>query len=78
MGHIARHGVKPDEAEEVFQNEPIFRKGRSWFHTVYGCTGEGRYLFVVYVRKSGGVVRIITARQMTLAEKRYYRRQRGE
>ncbi len=78
IGHIARHGVKPDEAEGAFQNEPVFRKGRSGFHIVYGRTEEGRYLFVVYVRKAGGTVRIITARDMTPSERRYYRRQRGE
>lgn len=78
IGHIARHGVKPDEAEDAFQNEPVFRKGRSGFHTVYGRTEEGRYLFVVHIRKSGGVAHIITARNMTPAERRYYRRQRGE
>ena len=76
--HIGRHGVKPDEAEEAFQNEPVFRKGRSGFHILYGRTEEGRYLFVVYVRKSGGVIRIVTTRNMTPTERRYYRRQRGE
>ncbi len=75
--HIGRHEVSPEEAEDVFDHDPVFRKGRSGFHTVYGRTGAGRYLFVVYVRKPGAI-RIITARDMTLTEKRYYRRQRGE
>lgn len=78
VGHIARHRVKPEEAEEAFWNEPVFRKGRGGFRTVYGRTDEGRYLFVVYVRKVGGTACVITARDMTPAERRWYRRQRGE
>ena len=54
IGHIARHKVKPDEAEEAFWNEPVFRRGRGGFRTVYGRTDEGRYLFVVYVRSPAG------------------------
>jgi uncharacterized DUF497 family protein len=75
VGHVTRHKVRPNEAEEAFRNEPLFRKGRRGFRTVYGRTGDGRYLFVVYVRKRNGV-RIITARDMTPAERRYYRRER--
>ncbi|NPV72285.1 MAG: BrnT family toxin [Pelotomaculum sp.] len=78
IGHIARHGVKPDEAEDAFQNNPVFQKGRDGFHIVYGRTEEGRYLFVAYVRKPGGVARVITARNMTPTERRYYRKQRSE
>lgn len=78
IGHIARHKVMPWEAENVFKNGPIFRRGRGDYHTVYGRTEGGRYLFVVYLRKPDGLARVVTARDMTPAERRYYRKQRGE
>ena len=76
-GHIARHRVSPDEAEQALLNEPLFRKGRGGYRVAFGRTDEGRYLFVVYVLKAGGTARVVTARDMTPAERRYYRRQKG-
>lgn len=75
--HIARHGVSPEEAEQAFFGEPLFRRSRKKsLKTVFGRTDAGRYLFVVFTVKPGSVVRVITARDMTAAERRYYRRER--
>jgi len=43
-----------------------------------GRTDAGRYLFVVFALKSSDVIRVITARDMSASERRYYRRERGE
>jgi uncharacterized DUF497 family protein len=77
MEHIARHGVSPEEAEQAFFDEPLFRRSRKKsLKAVFGRTDAGRYLFVVFTVKPGSVVRVITARDMTAAERRCYRRER--
>jgi len=45
--------------------------------SVYGVTDPGRFILVVAALKPGGVVRIITARDMTQSERRYYLREKG-
>ncbi|MGB9886215.1 MAG: BrnT family toxin [Moorellales bacterium] len=77
VAHIARHGVDPVEAEQAFINRPLFRKARLDRRVVLGRTDGGRYLFVVFEVR-GGIARVITARDMTASERRYYRRERGE
>jgi len=74
--HIARHNVTPDEAEEVFLGA-LFRKGREGKLLVYGVTDSGRFLLVVAALKPGGVIRVVTARDMTQSERRYYLREKG-
>lgn len=68
---LARHSVTPDEVEEVFFNSPLkVRKASSGKYLLYGTSDSGRYLFVVF----GWVetkVRVITARDMTKAERRF-------
>ena len=76
ISHIARHNMIPVEVEEAFLGA-LFRKGREERLLVYGVTDPGRYILVVAALKSGGVVRVITARDMTQSEKRYYLRERG-
>lgn len=76
IDHIARHNITPDEAEEVFL-DALFRKGREGRLLVYGVTDPGRFILVVAALKSGGVVRVITARDMTQSERRYYLREKG-
>lgn len=74
--HIARHGVSTGEAEEVFHG-PIYvrRVGRERY-LVLGRTGTGRRLSLIAARASGGLVRVITARDMSEQERRLYRRRR--
>ncbi|MCG0277750.1 MAG: BrnT family toxin [Thermanaeromonas sp.] len=75
-GHIARHRVRPEEAEEVFFNEPLFRKGRSGTYMALGPTDDGRLLTVIYAVRPGGEVYVVTARDMDHKERRLYRRER--
>ncbi|MGB9867951.1 MAG: BrnT family toxin [Bacillota bacterium] len=77
-GHIReRHGLFPDDVEEVFYNDPLVRRVREGRFAAYGQTDEGRYLTVIFYLKSGGIVRVVTARDMNKAERRYYRQRRG-
>jgi len=73
--HLARHGVRPEEVEEVCFNEydvPFIRSGRENLHYVFGKTYSGRFLFVVVKFIRHGEVRVITARDMNEWEKNYY------
>jgi uncharacterized protein len=76
--HIARHGITPDEVEQVCFSQPLVRKGREGRRLVYGQTAAGRYLFIALALKDRSVARCITARPMTHGERRYYsQRRRG-
>lgn len=78
-GHISRHNVTPDEAEEVFADDAaIFLRSHSGRYVALGQTEAGRYLTVVYEWKSGGVVRVVTAFGMDEKDKRRYRHERRD
>ncbi|HEV8441536.1 MAG TPA: BrnT family toxin [Methylomirabilota bacterium] len=71
-----RHGIEPEEAEEVFAIDPLYRRTRRGHYVALGRTEAGRLLVVVFERKSGGVVRVITGWDMDTAERQYYQRRR--
>lgn len=76
--HLAlRHGIEPEEAEEVFAVRPLFRKTKRGHYAVFGPTLAGRLLVVVFERKVRGIVRVITGWDMSTAERRYYQGHRG-
>jgi uncharacterized DUF497 family protein len=76
--HISRHAVSPEEVEEVLFNDsdlPRIMRGKENRYLAYGKTNAGRFLLVVLMianRKT----RIITARDMTDREKKFYRRKK--
>jgi len=72
VDHIARHGVEPYEAEDACRGGAVVVRGREGRYLVYGRTGAGRYLFAVIHSYGHGVARIITAREMTSRERRFY------
>lgn len=73
--HMARHRVEPVDAESVCRSgRSLVRRGREGRYLIYGQTSEGRHLFVVLHASAGGVVRIITARDMSETERRLYQR----
>lgn len=75
--HIFRHNVTPDEAEETFADDAaIFLRSRSGRYIALGQTEAGRYLTLVYERKSGGVIRVVTAFDMDEKNKKRYRHER--
>jgi len=75
--HIARHGIRPKELEEVCFNEndvPFVRSGKENLHYVLGKTDSGRFLFVVVKFLRPGEVKLITARDMNTWEKNYFKK----
>lgn len=73
--HIARHGVGPDEVEEVLAGPPlILKKGRDGTLLAYGQTFSGRYLMVVLAPAEDGRDFVVTARGMTSNEEKVFRR----
>ncbi len=73
--HIARHGVFPDEVEDVaFDDDPWIRKGRKGTRYMLGYTVAGRYLFVVYVLQGKGIARVITSMDMDDKTKKLYKK----
>jgi uncharacterized DUF497 family protein len=72
--HIATHGVSMDEVQEAILERPYWAApGRDGTTLVYGRTYAGRYLLVV-VLPEGEEAFIVTARDMTEAEKKTFRR----
>ncbi len=76
LEHIARHDVDPDEAEATIDNYPLILRTADDKYLAYGQTDEDRFLLVVFIRKPGQRVRVITARELTEGEKKQYRRRR--
>ena len=71
-----RHGISPEEAEEVFANNPLFRRTKKGHYAVFGPTPAGRYLTIVFALKPKGIARPITGWDMSRAEIRYYKKHR--
>ena len=72
--HIARHDFTPEEVEEVFAGDHKVRRAREKRYLALGETLDGRLAFVVFRRLPGGLVRVITARDMDASERRLFRR----
>ena len=74
VSHIGRHQFIPEEVEEVFAGDYKVRRTRQKLYLALGETLDGRLAFVVFRRLSGGMVRVITARDMDDRERRLFRR----
>jgi hypothetical protein len=72
--HIARHEFTPEEVEEVFTGEHKVRRARQRRYIALGQTIDGRLAFVVFRRLAGGLIRVVTARDMEAAERRLFHR----
>ena len=72
--HIAAHDVTLDEVREAILEHPYWSvPGRDGTSLIYGRTYAGRYLLVVAITE-GEEAFIVTARDMTDAEKKTFRR----
>ncbi len=73
-----KHNVRQAEIREVFAHRPQFRfveKGHRRSENVYAALGQtkaGRYLIVFFVYKKDGRALVLSARDMTQAERRKY------
>ena len=73
--HIGRHGVSPQEAEQVVRGgRPLYRGDGKYL--VQGRGSGGRWLQAIYVLDDDGTIYVIHARPMTDREKRRWRRKR--
>jgi uncharacterized DUF497 family protein len=72
--HIEMHAFTPEEVEEVFAGNHKVRRTRQERYIALGETLDGRLAFVVFRRLPGGLVRVITARDMEANERRLFRR----
>ena len=74
---MERHGIRPEEAEDVCHGPNFVQKVRYGRYAIYGQTAAGRYVMVVVNPLGNGVFETITARDMTDVERRRYR-QKGK
>ena len=76
VDHITRHGVTPEEFEQVCFGRPwVLRAKATGQNPVYYLLGEtdaGRPLFCVVIEFPGSKAYPVTARDMTTKEKRRY------
>jgi uncharacterized DUF497 family protein len=78
-----RHGVSPEEAEDVFFNDPLVVRSdirhsrREKRYYALGQTSGGRFLFVAFtIRRS--FVRVISVRDMNRRERDAYAKHENE
>jgi len=79
VDHISNHLVSPEEVEGVLFNDvdtPLMMRGKEGKYLPYGKTHGGRLLLIVWASKYKKT-KIITVRDMTEKEKRFYRRRKG-
>ncbi|MBI4286987.1 MAG: BrnT family toxin [Chloroflexi bacterium] len=72
--HIARHGITPQEVEDVCSGPHQAFRGREKRHILFGTSSAGRYLKVILQRLEKSVYRPITAMEMTEAERRAFKK----
>jgi len=77
-----KHGVSQEEVRQVLRGRAILRfveKGYRQGEDVYAALGRtraGRYLVVFFVHKADWRILILTARDMTIAERRHYEKKK--
>ncbi|HEU0089276.1 MAG TPA: hypothetical protein VFQ77_16790 [Pseudonocardiaceae bacterium] len=73
--HVARHGVTPEEVEQVVNSRPRYEaRGRENSTLLYSVTDSGRALLVALAEAVDGRWYVATAREMTDTERRAFRR----
>jgi uncharacterized DUF497 family protein len=80
LGHIARHGVTRDEAEQAVLNDPVeirweIIRGEQG-HLSVGRTNQGRIL-MLSVTVRGDAIRVVTAFPATRSQCDFYFREKG-
>jgi uncharacterized DUF497 family protein len=72
----AKHRVDLDEAIDVVFSAPThIRRDRDDLYLLYGRTEAGRYLLVV-IALSARNARLVTARDLTITERKFYAKQK--
>jgi uncharacterized DUF497 family protein len=77
-----KHDVTTDEVEQTIFTNPHIRRAEKGkikgedLYVAYGQTEMGRYLVVFFVYKYNKAALPISARDMTISERRYYEKQK--
>lgn len=75
-----KHGVEPEEVEQVFFGNPVVRKVQKGhkkgedLYAALGRTQSGRYLIVYFIYKLTQEALILSARDMDQKERKRYER----
>jgi uncharacterized DUF497 family protein len=72
IDHIARHGVRPEEVDEILEGKYRILATLSNRYLLLGQSVGGRYLTVVFESLGNGQAWVITARDMTNTERRRF------
>jgi uncharacterized protein len=75
--HIARHGIVPNEVEEVCEGRPLLRDSYNERIMVIGPTRSGRMLAIVLHPKGKGLYYPVTARPADRREREDYVEEKG-
>jgi uncharacterized DUF497 family protein len=73
-----KHNVRQYEVREVFDNNPEFRYVEKGLqpdenvYTAFGRTNSGRYLIIFFIYKKDKQALVVSARDMTRAERKKY------
>ena len=77
--NVDSHDVSQCEAEQVFYNQPLLivedtaHSQQEYRLNAFGITANGRRLHITFtMRNNGTIIRIISARDMSRRERRYY------
>ncbi|WP_126310457.1 BrnT family toxin [Methylomusa anaerophila] len=78
---VQKHGVQPEEAEDIFFNGPYFRVARTEDegakrYFALGETSEGRLLTVIFEILRKDTIRVITAYDMPKRHQTSYKSRR--
>lgn len=76
VAHMAEHGVRPLDVEDVWYGRPRFRRnkhGRAASHQMIGPNTGGTCYAVFIVRVEDGLWRVVTARRATDPEIDWWR-----
>lgn len=75
--HLARHGVEPDEVDEVVVADRFHMvRVRAGRYAIIGQTDAGRYLSIMVDREPDGTFFVVTARTADPSERRLFARHR--
>ncbi len=73
VGHIARHGIAPEDVEVVCHGEHVALQTYGWRLLLIGPSRAGRVVTVVLESEGEDAYFVVTARPASRRERRYYR-----
>ena len=71
------HGITPEEVEEVFANQPLFRRTKKGHYVAFGPTSAGVRTISSEQEEGKEIARPITGWDMKRVEIRYYKSRRS-